>query len=86
MSNGSDNKNKSEPAIVRLDETARNEARSILFHAYRNEPTFQYLFDHRRPGYDQRVRATIRELIDLYFELEQDAIGVMVDDTLVAVA
>lgn len=43
MSNGSDNKNKSEPAIVRLDETAVNEARSILFHAYRNEPTFQYL-------------------------------------------
>ena len=32
------------------------------------------------------MRATIRELIDLYFELGQDAIGVMVDDTLVAVA
>ncbi len=32
------------------DETARNEARSIPFHAYRKEPTFQYLFDfHRRP-------------------------------------
>lgn len=86
MSDGSGNKNKPEPAIVRLDDSARNEARSILFHAYRNEPTFQYLFDHRRPGYDQRVRATVRELIDLYFELNQDAIGVMVNDTLVAVA
>lgn len=86
MSNGSENNNKPEPVIVRLDQSAANEARSILYHAYRDEPTFQYLFDHRRPGYDQRVRATVRELIDLYFELNQDAVGVMVNDTLVAVA
>lgn len=86
MTDGKDNNNNPEPVIVRLDDTARNEAQSILYHAYRNEPTFQYLFDHRRPGYDQRVRATVRELIDLYFEYNQDAIGVMVDNTLVAVA
>ncbi|WP_297794514.1 GNAT family N-acetyltransferase [uncultured Marinobacter sp.] len=86
MSDGKDNKSNPEPVIVRLDESARNEARSILFHAYLREPTFQYLFDHRRPGYEQRVRATIRELIDLYLELDQEAIGVMLDDTLVAVA
>lgn len=72
--------------IVRLDTSARNEAISILVHAYRSEPTFQYLFNHRKPGYQQRVRATIRELVDLYFELDQDAIGILVDDTLVAVA
>lgn len=83
-----DNKNnaRSEPQVVRLDETAFNEARSILFQAYRHEPTFQYLFDHRRPGYEKRVRATIRELVTLYFDLGQDAIGVMDEDTLVAVA
>lgn len=86
MAKGSGNQQQSEAVIVRLDGSATNEARSILYHAYRGEPTFQYLFDYRKPGYDQRIRATIRELIDLYFELEQDAIGVMVDDTLVAVA
>lgn len=86
MSNGNENKNKPEPVIVRLDEAATNEARSILYHAYRDEPTFQYLFDHRRAGYDQRVRATVRELVDLYFEMDQEAIGVMVGNTLVAVA
>lgn len=85
MSDNKDN-NKSEPVVVRLDEDARNEARSILFHAYLHEPTFQYLFDHRRAGYEQRVRATIRELVDLYIELNQESVGVMVDDTLVAVA
>ncbi|GAA3557265.1 MULTISPECIES: GNAT family N-acetyltransferase [Marinobacter] len=81
-----DNKNNPQPVVVRLDATALNEAKSILFQAYRHEPTFQYLFDHRRPGYEQRVRATVRELIGLYFDLDQEAIGVMVNETLVAVA
>lgn len=72
--------------VVRLDGSARNEAISILVNAYRSEPTYQYLFNHRKPGYQRRVRATIRELIDLYFELNQEAIGILADDTLVAVA
>lgn len=79
-------KNKPEGVIVRLDINALNEARSILYDAYQNEPTFQYLFNHRKPGYKQRVRATVRELVDLYFSLDQEAIGVMADDTLVAVS
>jgi len=87
MSAGTATQNKpAEPMIVRLDASARNEAISILVHAYRDEPTFRYLFDHRKPGYQQRVRATVRELIDLYFELDQEAIGILVNDSLVAVA
>ncbi|MBK1874529.1 MULTISPECIES: GNAT family N-acetyltransferase [Marinobacter] len=81
-----DNKKESDPVIVRLDISALNEARSILYDAYRDEPTFQYLFNHRKPGYKQRVRATVRELVDLYFDLNQESVGVMVNDTLVAVA
>ncbi|OEY67550.1 GNAT family N-acetyltransferase [Marinobacter sp. X15-166B] len=73
-------------SIVRLDETALNEAKSVLYQAYRHEPTFQYLFNHRQAGYEQRVRATIRELITLYLELGQDAIGILSGETLVAVA
>tara|TARA_R110001606_G_scaffold396949_2_gene572177 strand:+ start:643 stop:1305 length:663 start_codon:yes stop_codon:yes gene_type:complete len=82
----SDSGNKPEAVIVRLDISALNEARSILYDAYRDEPTFQYLFNHRKPGYNQRVRATLRELVDLYVDLGQEAVGVMVNDTLVAVA
>lgn len=85
MTDGTDNHSQ-EPAIVRLDPSARNEAISILVSAYLNEPTFQYLFDYSKSGYEQRVRATVRELIDLYFELDQDAIGIMNEETLVAVA
>lgn len=82
----SETSNPGATTVVRLDRSASNEARSILFQAYRHEPTFQYLFDHRRPGYDQRVRATIRELTSLYFELNQEVVGLMVEDSLVGVA
>lgn len=76
----------SDPVVVRLDGSAVNEAKSVLFQAYRHEPTFQYLFDADRTGYEKRVRATIRELINLYLDLEQEAIGVLLDETLVGVA
>lgn len=72
--------------VVRLDHGALVEAKTILFHAYKNEPTFKYLFEHPRPGYEQRVRATIRELVKLHFETGQDVIGLALDNHLIAVA
>jgi len=75
-----------EPELVRLDPGALGEAKSLLYNAYRHEPTFQYLFDAARPGYDQRVRATIREGIELHFANQQDAIGLVSEGALVAVA
>lgn len=78
--------NAAEATLVRLDRSALDEAKSLLFHAYRHEPTFQYLFDSNRAGYDQRVRATLREGLELHFANGQDAIGITEDDVLVAVA
>lgn len=75
-----------EARVVRLDPAALAEAKTILFHAYKNEPTFKYLFEKGRPGYEQRVRATIRELVALHFETEQDVIGLALDNHLIAVA
>jgi len=72
--------------LVRLDRSALSEAKTILFHAYRHEPIFQYLFESTRPGYDQRVRATLRECLELHFSQQQDAIGLLDNDALVAVA
>jgi len=77
-----------EAQLVKLDRSALSEAKSILFHAYRHESTFQFLFDSARPGYDQRVRATLRESLELHFAQVQEAIG-LVDqdqDVLAAVA
>lgn len=72
--------------LVRLDRSALSEAKSILYHAYRHEPVFQYLFESTRQGYEQRVRAILRESLELHFSQQQDAIGLLDNDSLVAVA
>ena len=58
-----------------LDHGYVREARSLLYHAYRHDPTFAYLFESERPGFDQRVRATVRELVQQHFAEELPAIG-----------
>ncbi|WP_300655461.1 GNAT family N-acetyltransferase [Pseudomonas sp.] len=75
------------PAEVRmLDSGYAREARSLLYHAYRHEPTFSYLFEAERPGYDQRVRATVRELVQQHFSEDLPAIGLLIDDRLIGMA
>lgn len=75
-----------EAEIVRLTPEATTEAKAILYHAYKGEQTFTYLFDSSRAGYDQRVRASIRELIELHFAHNQDVIGLSVDGNLIGIA
>lgn len=76
-----------ERAEVRmLDSSFVREARSLLYHAYRHEPTFGYLFESERPGYDQRVRATVRELVVRHFQEDLPAIGLVINERLVALA
>lgn len=69
-----------------LDGGYAREARSLLYHAYRHEPTFAYLFESERPGYEQRVRATVRELVQQHFSEDLPALGLLIDDRLVGVA
>ncbi|HLD67914.1 MAG TPA: GNAT family N-acetyltransferase [Pseudomonas sp.] len=78
------------PAIIAdvhlLDGGFAREARSLLYQAYRHEPTFAYLFESERPGYEQRVRATVRELVQQHFSEDLPALGLLVEDRLVGVA
>ncbi|MCR4510195.1 GNAT family N-acetyltransferase [Pseudomonas sp. 32.2.56] len=69
-----------------LDGGYAREARSLLYQAYRHDPTFAYLFEAERPGYDQRVRATVRELVQQHFAEDLPAIGLMIDDRLIGMA
>ncbi|WP_339906552.1 GNAT family N-acetyltransferase [Pseudomonas guineae] len=69
-----------------LDNGYAREARSLLYHAYRHDPTFAYLFEAERPGYDQRVRATVRELVQQHFAEDLPAIGLLIDDRLIGMA
>ncbi|MEX0623585.1 GNAT family N-acetyltransferase [Saccharospirillum sp.] len=63
--------------VMALDERCSRQARSLLYHSYKDEPTFNYLLDSSRPGYKQRIRATIRELIHLHFERGETVLGVV---------
>ena len=72
--------------IHMLDSGYSREARSLLYQAYRHEPTFSYLFEAERPGYEQRVRATVRELVKQHFFQELPAIGLLVNDRLIGIA
>lgn len=75
------------PTEIRmLDSGYNRETRSLLYNAYRHEPTFAYLFEADRPGYDQRVRATVRELVNQHFLQDQPALGLMQGDRLIGVA
>lgn len=72
--------------IHMLDSGYAHEARSLLYHAYRHEPTFGYLFEAERPGYEHRVRATVRELVKQHFLQDLPAIGLLVNDRLIGIA
>ncbi|NNG65401.1 GNAT family N-acetyltransferase, partial [Pseudomonas fragi] len=69
--------------IQMLDSGYSREARSLLYQAYRHEPTFRYLFEAQRRGYEQRVRATVRELVKQHFLQDLPALGLLVNDRLV---
>lgn len=69
--------NLDEVEVVRIDDRFSRQARSLLYHSYKDEPTFKYLLDAHRPGYSQRIRATIRELIRLHLDRGEFVFGVM---------
>jgi GNAT superfamily N-acetyltransferase len=72
--------------VVMLSASYAGEVRSLLYHAYRHEPTFAYLFEAQRSGYEQRVRATVRELVKQHFFQELPGIGLLLDDRLIGLA
>ena len=74
--------------VVRLDDRFNRQARSLLYHSYKDDPTFKFLLDAHRPGYKQRIRATIRELIRLHIDRGEFVFGVIhkAEDRLLGVA
>ncbi len=74
------------PQVRPLDGGYAREARSLLYHACRHEPTYAYLFEAERAGFDQRVRAGVRELVRHHFAEELPALGLLIDDRLAALA
>lgn len=74
----------SETAEIRqLDSGYSRETRSLLYLAYRQEPSFAHLFESGRSGYEHRVRSTIRQLVKQHFLQEMPALGLFVADRLI---
>ncbi len=72
--------------ICQLDDGYSREARMLLYHAYRHEPTFAYLFEAPRPGYERRLRAMVRERVRQHFYMQLPAIGLLLEDRLIGIA
>ena len=72
--------------VVSLDAGYRREVRTLLHVAYRQEPSYRYLLDAHRFGYDRRLRVLVREWVRQHFYLQLPALGLLVDDRLVGVA
>lgn len=72
--------------ICMLDNGFSRESRTLLYHAYCQEPTYTSLFEAQRPGYERRLRTMIREFVRQHFYLQLPAVGLLVDDRLVGMA
>ncbi len=55
-------------------------ASSILYQAYYDDPFFRQCFDVKTDGYEQRLRAAIREEMSVFWQTSQPMIGVYDDN------
>ena len=61
-------------------------AASLLFQSYHDDPVFLDIFNSEKEGYEQRIRASIREELSAFWQAKQPMVGVFLADTLVGVA
>lgn len=57
-------------------------AGSLLFQAYQDDPLFQQIFQFNKEGYEQRLRAAIREELSAFWQAEHPMFGVFEGETL----
>ena len=57
-------------------------AASLLYQAYKHDPVFLEVFDGQKDGYEQRLRAAIREELSNFWQAEQPMVGLYNGPTL----
>lgn len=57
-------------------------AASLLFKAYQDDPMFRQIFKAEKDGYEQRLRAAIREELNTFWQHQQAMVGLYSADTL----
>lgn len=61
-------------------------AASLLFQAYHDDPVFLEIFNSEKEGYEQRIRASIREELSAFWQAKQPMVGLFLGDSMVGVA
>ncbi len=61
-------------------------AASLLFQTYHDDPVFLEIFKSGKEGYEQRVRASIREELSAFWQAKQPMVGLFLGDSMVGVA
>ncbi len=61
-------------------------AASLLFQAYQDDPIFLDIFNSHKEGYEQRLRASIREELSAFWKAKQPMIGLYLGESMVGVA
>lgn len=61
-------------------------AASLLYQSYHDDPVFMDIFQSDKGDYEQRLRAAIREELNVFWQEEQPVIGIFIDQQLLGVA
>ncbi len=61
-------------------------AASLLYQAYHDDPVFLEIFSADKSDYEQRLRASIREELNAFWQAKQPMIGLYLGETMVGVA
>ncbi len=61
-------------------------AASLLFQAYHDDPVFLEIFKSDKEGYEQRLRASIREELTAFMQAKQPMVGLYLGESMVGVA
>ena len=61
-------------------------AASLLFQAYHDDPVFLEIFNSDKDGYEQRLRASIREELNAFWQADQPMVGLYLGESMVGVA
>lgn len=69
-----------------LDADELKLAASLLYQAYHDDPVFMDIFRAEKSDYEQRLRATIREELNLFWQEQQPVIGLFQQEQLLGVA
>jgi hypothetical protein len=61
-------------------------AASLLYQAYHDDPVFLEIFSAEKSDYEQRLRASIREELNAFWQAKQPMVGLYLAETMVGVA